>query len=89
MEITDIRICKVDGSEGDNVKAYVSVIFENIFVVDNIKIIEDNNKIILAMPNRNIKGRFSEDIDHPTTSAFMAKFQKQILEKYNDSLSCI
>ena len=53
MEITDIRIRKVD-TEG-KLKAYVTVTFDDCFVVHNVKIIEGDNGAFIAMPSRKTK----------------------------------
>lgn len=54
MEITDIKIFRQD-SPNSKLRAFVSVVFDNVFVVRNIRIIEGLNKLFIAMPSKKIK----------------------------------
>jgi len=63
MEVTDIRIRKVS-SEG-KLKAYVTVTFDECFVVHNVKIIEGKTGMFIAMPSRRTKTGEYKDIAHP------------------------
>ena len=83
MEITDIRIRKVE-AEG-KLKAYVTVTFDESFVVHNVKVIEGDNGIFIAMPSRKTrKGEF-KDVAHPINTDFRNKMQEQILDSYANS----
>lgn len=84
MEITDIRIRKID-SEG-KMKAVVSVTFDNAFVVHDIKIIESQNGLFIAMPSRKTPSGEFRDIAHPIHSEARANIQSAILEKYQTML---
>jgi stage V sporulation protein G len=80
MKITDIRVKKVQG-EG-KLKAYVSVTFEECFVVHNMKVIDGKSGVFVAMPSRKTnKGEF-KDVAHPITIDFRASLQDAILEAY-------
>ena len=81
MDITDIRVRKVTG-EG-KLKAYVTVTFDNCFVVHNVKIIEGKSCIFIAMPSRKTRAGEYKDVAHPIYPEFRIKLQKQILEKYD------
>jgi len=81
MEITDIRVRKVTG-EG-KLKAYVTVTFDNCFVVHNVKIIEGKNGVFIAMPSRKTRTGDYKDVAHPIYPEFRLKLQEQILTKYN------
>jgi len=54
MEITEVRVF-LKGSPDKKLKAYVTVTFDNAFVVRNIKVIEGTNGLFIAMPSRKIK----------------------------------
>lgn len=84
MEITDIRIRRID-SEG-KMKAVVSVTFDNEFVVHDIKIIESQNGLFIAMPSRKTPSGEFRDIAHPIHSEARASIQSAILEKYQTML---
>jgi len=81
MELTDIRIKKVPSDR--KLKAYVSVTFDNCFVVHNVKIVEGNVGLFVAMPSRKTKRGDYKDIAHPISVDFRAEIQKKILEKYD------
>lgn len=81
MEITDIRVRKVTG--GGKPKAYVTVTFDDCFVVHNIKIIEGKTGIFIAMPSRKTRAGEYKDVAHPIHPEFRAELQKRILEKYD------
>lgn len=83
MEITDIRIRKIE-AEG-KMKAVVSVTFDNEFVVHDIKIIESQNGLFIAMPSRKTPDGEFRDIAHPINSSTREKIQHVILEKYESS----
>jgi stage V sporulation protein G len=81
MEITDIRVRKVAG-EG-KLKAYVTVTFDDCFVVHNVKIIEGKSGVFIAMPSRKTRVGEYKDVAHPIHPEFRAEMQKQILDKYD------
>jgi stage V sporulation protein G len=80
MEITDVRIRKID-SEG-KMKAVVSVTFDNEFVVHDIKVIESQNGLFIAMPSRKAPDGEFRDIAHPINAETRGKIQTAILDKY-------
>ncbi len=80
MEITDVRVRKV--SKEGKMKAVVSVTFDNEFVVHDIKVIEGDKGLFIAMPSRKtLDGEF-RDIAHPISSTTREKIQAHVLEKY-------
>ncbi len=80
MQITDVRIRKV--AKDGKMKAVVSVTFDNEFVVHDIKVIEGEKGLFIAMPSRKaLDGEF-RDIAHPINSDTREKIQKSVLEKY-------
>ena len=66
MEITDVRIRKV--AEEGKMKAIVSITFDEEFVVHDIKIIEGQNGLFIAMPSRKMSECDFRDIAHPILS---------------------
>jgi stage V sporulation protein G len=80
MEITDVRIRKVN-AEG-KMKAVVSVTFDNEFVVHDIKVIEGQEGLFIAMPSRKTPDGEFKDIAHPINSSTREKLQTSILEEY-------
>ena len=80
MEITDIRIRKVD-TEG-KLKAYVTVTFDDCFVVHNVKIIEGDNGAFIAMPSRKTKNGEYKDVAHPINTDFRNMLQDRIIDSF-------
>ncbi len=83
MEITDVRIRKIE-SEG-KMKAVVSVTFDNEFVVHDIKVIESQNGLFIAMPSRKTPDGDFRDIAHPINAVTREKIQNSILGKYMEN----
>jgi len=82
MDITDIRIRKV--SADGKLKAYVTVTFDDSFVVHNVKIIEGENGIFIAMPSRKTKSGEYKDVAHPINTAFRTLLQDRILKEFEE-----
>lgn len=80
MEITDVRIRKI-ASEG-KMKAIVSVTFDNEFVVHDIKVIEGQNGLFIAMPSRKTPDGEFKDIAHPINTQTRERIQSAILNEY-------
>ena len=82
MTITDVRVRKI-ASEG-KMKAIVSVTFDNEFVVHDIKVIEGEKGLFIAMPSRKATDGEYRDIAHPINSGTRDRIQTIILEKYQE-----
>ena len=80
MEITDVRVRKVT-KEG-KLKAVVSITFDDEFVIHDIKVIEGEKGLFIAMPSRKAADGEYRDIAHPINSDTREKIQSIILEKY-------
>ncbi|HEY8892674.1 MAG TPA: septation regulator SpoVG [Clostridium sp.] len=80
MEITDVRIRKI-ATEG-KMKAIVSITFDNEFVVHDIKVIEGQSGLFIAMPSRKTPDGEFKDIAHPINTQTREKIQTAILEEY-------
>lgn len=85
MQITDIKVRKIN-AEG-RMKAVVSVTFDDAFVVHDIKVIEGQEKLFIAMPSRKTPDGEFKDIAHPINAEMREMLQSQILAKYEESLS--
>ena len=85
MQITDVRVRKV-AKEG-KMRAVVSITIDNEFVVHDIKVIEGEKGLFIAMPSRKASDGEYRDIAHPINSETRDKIQALILEKYNETAS--
>ena len=80
MQITDVRIRKVE-KEG-KLKAVVSITIDEEFVVHDIKVIEGEKGLFIAMPSRKAADGEYRDIAHPINSDTRSRIQKLVLEAY-------
>lgn len=83
MQITDVRLKKVNS--GSRMKAVASVTFDNEFVVHDIKVIEGDKGLFIAMPSRKSGDGEYRDIAHPISSETREKIQTVILSKYKEA----
>lgn len=82
MQITDIRIRRI--SKEGKMKAVVSITFDNAFVVHDIKIIEGEKGLFIAMPSRKAADGEYRDIAHPINSETRDTVQSLVLKKYEE-----
>ena len=85
MQITDIRIRK-GRKKRARMKAVVSITIDDEFVVHDIKVIEGEKGLFIAMPSRKANDGEYRDIAHPINSATREKIQNMILEKYKTEI---
>ena len=85
MEITDVSVRKVT-KEG-KMKAVVSITIDDEFVVHDIKVIEGEKGLFIAMPSRKASDGEYRDIAHPINSNTREKIQSLILEKYEEVMA--
>ncbi len=84
MQITDVRVRKI-AKEG-KMKAIVSITIDDAFVVHDIKVIEGEKGLFIAMPSKKATDGEYRDIAHPINSATRDAIQKIILEGYEKAL---
>ena len=85
MQITDVRIRKIE-KEG-KMKAVVSITIDEEFVVHDIKVIEGEKGLFIAMPSKKALDGEYRDIAHPINSGTRERIQNIILEKYEEALT--
>ena len=83
MEITSVKVHKTE-REGSRMKGYATVTIDDCFVVRNIRIIEGDEKLFIAMPSRKVADDRYEDIAHPINAETRKLFEDKILEEYNN-----
>lgn len=84
MQITDVRIRSVE-KEG-KMRAVVSITIDDEFVVHDIKIIEGDKGMFIAMPSRKAADGEYRDIAHPINTETRERLQRMILDKFQESL---
>ncbi len=85
MKITDVRVRKVT-KEG-KMKAVVSITIDEEFVVHDIKVIEGEKGLFIAMPSRKASDGEYRDIAHPINSLTRDSIQTMILDRYVETLT--
>jgi stage V sporulation protein G len=83
MQITDVRVRRV-AKEG-KMRAVVSITIDNEFVIHDIKVIEGEKGLFIAMPSRKSSDGEYRDIAHPINSGTREMIQSLILEKYEQT----
>jgi len=79
MEITDVKVIPVDD---EKLKAFVSIVFDQCFVVTDIKIIHGPKGLFVSMPSKKRKDGTFKDIAHPLNSETRERMEKVILAEY-------
>ena len=85
MQITDVRIRKV--TKESKMKAVVSITLDNEFVVHDIKVIEGEKGLFIAMPSKKATDGEYRDIAHPINSSTRDMLQQIILDKYEQTVA--
>ena len=85
MQITDVRVRKV-AKEG-KLKAVVSITMDEEFVIHDIKVIEGEKGLFIAMPSKQSLDGEYRDIAHPINSGTRERIQNIILSKYEEAMS--
>lgn len=81
MEVTSANVYPVD-DENDRLLAFSSVVFDDEFVVHNVRLIEADSRTIVAMPNEEFKGEY-RDIAHPISNNCREKIRETVVEEFN------
>ena len=83
MNITDVRVRPMDKADS-NMKAVASITIDGEFVVHDIKVIQGNDKLFIAMPSKKDGNGDFKDIAHPINTATRTKMQDAVLAKYEE-----
>ncbi len=83
MQITDVRVRKI--ASQNRMKAIASVTFDDVFVVHDIKVIESDKGLFIAMPSRKTPNGEFKDIAHPINTETREEIQSAIIAKYNET----
>lgn len=82
MKITSVNVRKIN-KEGSRMKGIASVVLDDCFIVHDIRIIEGDNGLFIAMPNRKTATGGYRDIAHPINHEARAMFEDAILDAYD------
>lgn len=83
MEITDVRVYPV---RDEKVRAFISIVFDRCFMVNDIKVIQGKDGLFVSMPSRKRKSGEFKDVAHPLNSETRKWVEERILGVYQASL---
>jgi len=84
MKITDVRLRKVNNQD-NRMKALVSITFDDAFVIHDLRVIEGNNGLFVAMPSKRTPDGEFRDIAHPIHSDMRQHVQEEVMRVYEES----
>jgi stage V sporulation protein G len=84
MEITDVRVFPVDE---EKLKAFVSIIIDDCFVISDIKIISGASGLFISMPSKRRKNGTFRDIAHPLNSETRKRIEEKVLARYREAVN--
>ncbi len=83
MNITDVKVFL---RESNQLKAFVNIVIDDAFIIRNIKVIEGDNGLFVAMPSRRVSSGEYRDIAHPINTETRNMIERVIIEKYKEVL---
>ena len=83
MEITEVRVFPVDE---EKLKAFVSIIIDDCFVVSDIRIISGASGLFISMPSKKRKNGTFRDIAHPLNSETRKRIEEKVLARYHATI---
>jgi stage V sporulation protein G len=81
MEITEVKVFPARES-GSRLKAYATVVFDNCFIIRDLKVIDGDKGLFVSMPSRRRKDGTFRDIVHPLNSETRKKIEDSIINEY-------
>lgn len=85
MQVTDVRVRKVTGGPAESkLRAYCSIVFDGMFVIHEVRVVEGINGVFAAMPRRKTQEGEFKDLAHPITSEAREIIQKAVLTAYHE-----
>ena len=82
MKITEVKVFPARGDSG-RLKAYATIVFDDSFIVRDLKVIEGHKGLFVSMPSRRRKDGTFRDIVHPLNSDTRTKIEQSIIVEYN------
>lgn len=83
MEITDVRLIKVEGQ--NRLKAIAAITIDECFVVHELRVIEGDNGLFVAMPSRKRTSGEYKDIAHPINQETRQMIESKVIQVYNET----
>jgi stage V sporulation protein G len=86
MEVTEVKIFPV---QEDRLKAYAAITFDHCFIIRDLKVINGNNGLFVAMPSKKRKDGSYRDTAHPLNNETRQMIESKVLEEYNKEIQRI
>lgn len=83
MKITEVKVFPVEG--GGRLKAYATLVFDDCFIVRDLKVIEGDKGLFVSMPSRRRKDGSFRDIVHPLNSDTRKEVEEQVIEEFSSA----
>ena len=80
MEITEVKVFPI---QEEKLKAFVSIVFDHCFMVNDIKIIQGRDGLFISMPSRKKKNGEFKDVAHPLNNETRRMIEEKVLEEYD------
>ena len=80
MKITEVKVYPVE--ESGRLKAYATMVFDDCFIVRDLKVIEGDNGLFVSMPSRRKKDGSFKDIVHPLNAETRTLIENRVIEEY-------
>lgn len=84
MEITETKV--YPSKESGRLKAYATIVFDNAFIIRDLKVIEGDKGLFVSMPSRRRKDGTFRDIVHPLNSEMRKTIEETVISEYNKSV---
>ena len=86
MQVTSVSVRKIE-KEGSRMRGIASIVLDDSFAVHDIRIIEGDNGLFIAMPSRKTSTGGYRDIAHPISQEVRTMFEKEVLDAYEKALN--
>lgn len=84
MKITEVKVYAA--KDGGRLKAYATIVFDNVFIVRDLKVIEDQDGFFVSMPSRRRKDGTFRDIAHPLNSEMRKLIENSVVAEYQRAI---
>ncbi|HLB94324.1 MAG TPA: septation regulator SpoVG [Candidatus Babeliales bacterium] len=81
MQITEVKVFPVE--DGGRLKAYATLVFDDCFIVRDLKVIQGDTNLFVSMPSRKKKDGTFRDIVHPLNAEMRSSVEEKVIEEYN------
>jgi len=84
MEITEVKVFPV--TDGEKLKAYATIVFDNAFIIRDLKVIEGLKGLFVSMPSRKRKDGTFRDVVHPLNPETRRMIEERVVAAYKDAM---